>query len=484
MTSLRSIALDVQDKAASNNAAAMVQALQSVGQLMSAVQQANAAAPTAAVARALTDDEAPVYGLTLRVKDEWEADELVWRAIGQLPQLGRLWLQWDPFTVTTSPRHLSTLKPLAGTLRTLCMSQHVMLQQEPSIDYSVLGSFQHLAHLYLQLPTMWQGLHNISSCSCLEILQLTATAPETRHLEPHECAAIGQLTRLSELQLLGLHCGRQDEEWRLIAGLQQLEQLCIGILPIAAVATLATLKHLTKLTCNWRNDEEEVQLPLPWRCSSLLELVVISGRAPFEAFPHLQELQHYVQFCGDGYERVATGCTQLASMQIYGDGVAWRHGSFLPSASVAARTAALSSMATLRHLQHLHVSLTLGAEVATPAAFQCLTELSVVVPATSSCTARSFMLLAALRKLEWLQFDLLATSSSGWEDEDVGLLVSSVRHVETVIFNVHEAWVQVVYGAVDAAIDTLSHQGLVLAGESVDGQVAASWRVCVQALDD
>jgi hypothetical protein len=272
----------------------MAQALRSIGQLMAAVQQASAAGPTAPVALPPTAEDAIPYVLELIVSEGWHADEQVWEAIGQLPQLRFLMLTWDDLDVTMTPRHLSALAPLASTLQALNVRQHRWPEQElnSTIDHSFVGAFTTLTSLGLQLPPSRTGLDSVSGCCGLRKLNLSVEEWTTEDvaLKRNEVAAICQLAGLEEMHLYGLTLGERNDACGLLPGLKQLQQLYVPWLHYAAVPALASLRQLKVLTCGW----DHQQLGDSWRsarrCTSLQTLRVVSGKPPLWAFPGLEVL--------------------------------------------------------------------------------------------------------------------------------------------------------------------------------------------------
>uniref|UniRef100_A0A383VN61 F-box domain-containing protein n=1 Tax=Tetradesmus obliquus TaxID=3088 RepID=A0A383VN61_TETOB len=349
-----------------------------------------------------------------------------------------------------------------------CEGGVLQRQQDQVVDYGALSSLSSLTALGLPLAAERQGLSSISMCTQLQRLSLefkgAAGAAQQVTLQPDELSAMGQLTQLTALKLVGTAC--QDRAgWGFLSRLRQLKELHVTpCLPYAAVAALAHLKCLGKLTCGW----EQLPEGQPWptaRCAAVRALCVTDGVPPLHAFPRLTSLVQCMPWDPSVLSGAALCCKQLKMLQMNCESagtVMYESGSLLVSAPAASRTAAVGRLAALQHLRKVVLSVNDDAEAAAVSSLWQVERLVVVVPLRSSCSMQGLAVLAAMRQLQALTFDLPNCNSRSLQDADLQLLLRAVRHVRRVRIRVQEEHVEGVRIVVRRVERVLTEQGLQL----------------------
>jgi hypothetical protein len=462
----------VLDDAAAADASAMVLALQGVQRRYEAMQlaRAAAAAPTAASASSSQPCELQLVAYAHHASQQWYSHPRVWKAIGQLPGLNRLKLVLhDVHLPPSSFVHLSSLSSLASSLHTLEVTQSGNPDEPDQVaNYSALRSLSCLTRLHMPLAAARQGLDSISSCTKLSSLHLylkdkTDVARQSV-LQPTELAAIGQLAQLSQLSLRGAAC-EDAADWSFLSQLLHLQELDVQpSLPYSAVTPLAHLTCLSRLECGW--EQQEGPGPVAARCAAVRELEVVSGVPPLCVFPGVTQLMQYRAWDPFFFSSVSERCTALQSLVLaeeFGGSIIASEGSLLGSAPAAARTAAVSSLAKLQHLNDLSIAVNDNAEVTAVSGLTHVKVLLLVVPLNSRCTVQGLAVLAAMRQLRRVFFELSGSSSDSLVDADVQLLLSALRHLPKMEFRVQEEHVAGVQEVVQRAEGVLKEQGLQLA---------------------
>jgi hypothetical protein len=176
---------------------------------------------------------------------------------------------------------LSALRHNLHALRVTCPGFTAAEQQQ---DYSALSSLSSLTRPVLPYAAGTTGLAAVSSCSSLQWLSLSGPAgcrSAGPSLGEAECAAIGQLTQLTNLRLSNIACS--DELLSALPQLQQLQMLGVeGLKAADALPVLARLPQLATLPGHWQ--ESAAASGATMQLASVNLLVVAGECIPFQAF--------------------------------------------------------------------------------------------------------------------------------------------------------------------------------------------------------
>lgn len=158
--------------------------------------------------------------LHLTCADSWEEGaQRVWEQLGSVTQVTRLEVTFDTdrgcdVNMSTAHgcmlAHLAPLRNLTG-LQQLCIDSCICQQPgagqgEQGDSFQFLEALTALTHLNISVPST-QGFPSISSCTALQVLRLLPARRGTGgcHLTAADWEAVGQLARLTALQLSRRH---------------------------------------------------------------------------------------------------------------------------------------------------------------------------------------------------------------------------------------------------------------------------------------
>lgn len=280
--------------------------------------------------------------------------------------------------------HLTALNPLSSTLQSLEVTANNI--QPGSQDYSFVGSLTSLTHLSLTLVTT-TGLTSIAACTKLRSLHLLADGQQRNQrptLQEDEYAALASLTELTELRLHKIGgTGDTGEFLTALRCLQQLEVLRVDDLNRRALPALAALKKLTELGSYWQEDDNISASGTVCNVPNV-RLLGANTSAPLQAFKHVEHVQVWNTWSANQYSAVAQHCKNLAWLNAVSDDLSV--ASMPYDTPIAQRSAALRSLAGLKHLTRLHFAPVSDTDLAELPKFSALVSLRLVLPKDTSCT--------------------------------------------------------------------------------------------------
>jgi hypothetical protein len=370
----------------------------------------------------------------------------IWEIVGQATQLTELQLLLEdccrPGLVALG---LSALLPLSSTLCDLLIHQDGDIQVEAE-SQSATECWHSLSHLIcltsldLDLNSSRTGLSAIQSCTALRRLQLYFKGHPLSEAgcrpSIEECAALAQLTGLTELLLVPLKLTPLFAQSRAADGaeavalksmmqhLQQLQQLNLsGLydLDCSFLPVLACLPRLTYLECSWAPNIE-----FGWqgtKCSQILYHKTDGKGIPVQALPELTSLVTQAPLKLSQLADVACHCKKLKELDV----ISLTGPLLVPNAE---RGAALRSLTALQLLTQLQIGVQDDIEVAAITELIQLQHLHLSIRASSTVSP---VLLASLCKLTQLCYLRLNLRIRLTEQEARGLLYAlggAVRCVE------------------------------------------------------
>lgn len=401
-------------------------------------QAASAAIPAAYAVDTARLQLSGVTSLSLTAHRAWaEADGAgyTWRALGRFTQLQALTVAFTTQSPGFQATQLSALSTLSGNLRSLRITCPGFKAEEQQQDYNALSSLSSLTQLVLPYAAGATGVPAISSCSSL--LRLSLSGPAGRRsagptLGVAECAALELLTQLTYLRLTSIPCNQT-----LLSALQRLQQLQVlqvdGLKAADALPALARLPQLKSIAGEWQESAGAAAAAgTTLQLTAVRYLEVAGTCAPFQTFPGVKTVLLFNTCQPGDLTALSQHCKQL---QLLGMGHTWRMeaSTLAPAAPVAQRTAAVASLAALRHLRSLFLSVNCDAEISALAAASQLRQLTLFVPTTNrttrGCSTIGLAALGLLRSLRQLTLQLPGLVLTA---EPVCGLMSSMQRFESV----------------------------------------------------
>lgn len=283
-------------------------------------------------------------------------------------------------------------------------------------------------------------LTHLSTCVSLKVLSIGCADGFEEELGRSEWSAVGELTKLLELELFNAKFFTPTQEC--CAAVNKLTKLhsfgaflwSTEMLPLVAACTL-----LTKLVGGWQQQEDSSsggRITLPW----VMELAKTHGSPPFVALPNLSTVEQSACMTMDAFICMSRHCTQLRQLKAgYG-------GTSLPSSEpILARIAAIKALSSLTGLIYLEFMVKDNAELLSvvdvvvsllPHGFR---HLEVVVYRDRPMRLSALMHLARLQGLPELLFhvdvataDLMVADASLADTAIVLSGLSGIRYVQIV----------------------------------------------------